>query len=195
MEDKDITPNQSMLIIEAMINTAKNKLADDGFLLIFWGWLVFVSALVNYVLFSMNIVWGFLVWPILMPLGGIFTWIYTAQQNKKEQVKTYVGKYLGYLWTGFGIAMGLAVLSLGVYGIKSSYFCLMLLYGFVTFVSGGLLEFKALRIGGILSFVIAAGSVFAPEKEQLLFLSASILCSYIVPGHLLRNKFKSEQNV
>jgi hypothetical protein len=195
MEEKEITPNQSLFIIESMINTAKNKLADDGFLLIFWGWLVFLSALTNYLLLVLNIHQGGLVWAILMPLGGIFTWIYSVKQHKKEQVKTYVGKYLSYLWTGFGIAMGLTVLSLGFYGIKCSYFSFMLLYGFVTFVSGGLLEFKALRIGALFSFAIAAVSIFVPEREQLICLAGSILCSYIIPGHLLRTKFKSQQDV
>ncbi|MCD6067514.1 MAG: hypothetical protein K0S33_2340 [Bacteroidetes bacterium] len=195
MEEKEITPDQSLFIIQSMINTAKNKLADDGFLLIFWGWLVFVSAIVNYILFLLKFEWGFIVWPILMPIGGIITAIYSARSKKKKLVRTYIDKYLGYLWTGFGIAMALALFSLGVCGMKSSYFSLMLLYGFVTFVSGGLLDFKALRIGALFSFAFALGSLFVPELEQFLFLAGSILCSYIIPGHLLRNEFKSQQNV
>lgn len=195
MEEKDITPEQSFELITGMINTAKNKLADNGFLLIFWGWLVFISAIVNYVLFIMNIKWGFMVWPILMPIGGIFTAIYSAGQNKKSRVKSYVDKYLGYLWTGFGIALALGITSLMFYGIKSSYFCLMVLYGFVTFVSGGLLDFKALRIGAFVSFIMAAVSIFCPEREQLLCIAIAILGSYIVPGHLLMSTFKKQQHV
>jgi nucleoside permease NupC len=195
MIEKEIHPHESLHIIQSMINTAKNKLADDGFLLIFWGWLVFVSALVNYILFSLNIVYGFLVWPILMPLGGIFTAIYSNKQKKKEQVKTYVDTYLSYLWTAFGIALAVSLSALPFYGIKSSYFCLMVVYGFVTYVSGGLLEFKALRIGSLFSFACAIASMFVGEKEQLLCIAVAILCSYIIPGHLLSKTFKSQHNV
>ena len=35
MEEKNINPTESIEIINTMINTAKNKLADDGFLYIF----------------------------------------------------------------------------------------------------------------------------------------------------------------
>lgn len=193
--EKELNPTESLNIIHSMINTAKNKLADDGFLLIFWGWLVFISAVLNYILFSFNIMYGFLVWPILMPLGGIFTAIYSNKQKKKEQVKTYVGTYLGHLWTAFGISLAVALSSLPFYGIKSSYFCLMVIYGFVTYVSGGLLEFKALRIGALFSFAAAIASIFVGEKEQLLCLALAILCSYIIPGHLLSNTFKSQKDV
>jgi nucleoside permease NupC len=195
MTEKELHPNESLHIIQAMINTAKNKLADDGFLLIFWGWLVFISAVVNYILFSLNIVYGFIVWPILMPLGGIFTTIYSNKQKKKEKVKTYVDTYLSYLWTAFGIALAVSLCSLPFYGIKSSYFCLMVVYGFVTYVSGGLLEFKALRIGALFSFACAIASIFIGEKEQLLCIAVAILCSYIIPGHLLSKTFKSQHNV
>jgi hypothetical protein len=59
MIEKELRPDQSLHIIQSMINTAKNKLADDGFLLVFWGWLVFLSDLVNYVLFILKIQQGF----------------------------------------------------------------------------------------------------------------------------------------
>ena len=38
--NENLSPEKSFETISAMINTAKNKLADDGFLFIFWGWLV-----------------------------------------------------------------------------------------------------------------------------------------------------------
>lgn len=193
--EKELNPTESLNIIHSMINTAKNKLADDGFLLIFWGWLVFIASLINYILFSCNIVYGFLVWPILMPLGGIFTGIYKSKKEKKRNAKTYIDTYLKYLWTAFGIAMAASLISLPFYGIKSSYFCLMVVYGFVTFVSGGLLEFKALRIGSLFSFAAAIGSMFVGEKEQLLCLAIAVLCSYIIPGHLLSRNYKSQNNV
>lgn len=195
MIEKELRPDQSLHIIQSMINTAKNKLADDGFLLVFWGWLVFLSALVNYVLFILKIQQGFWVWPVLMPLGGIFTAIYSAKQEKRKKVKTYIDRYLSFLWIAFGIALILAIASLPFYGIKSSYFTLMVIYGFVTFVAGGLLDFKALRIGALFSFAAAAGALFLSDREQLLCIAVAILGSYIVPGHLLRKKFKSQQDV
>ncbi len=194
MEEKTITPQESLDIIQAMISTAKNKLADDGFHIIFWGWLVFIAAMTHYVTILLNYKWGQYVW-LLMPLGGIVSFIYGYKQSKKEKVKTQVESYLGYLWSGFGIAMAACLFMMPQNGIKITYFFLMLLYGLATFVSGGILKFKPLIFGGIFSFAMAIASVFMGEKEQLLCISIALLGSYIIPRHLLRKEFKSLQHV
>ncbi len=195
MTEKDIYPEESIKIIHSMINTTKSKLADNGFLLIFWGWIVFISSIFNYTLDILHIKYGYIVWPILMPLGGIFTIIYSKLQNKKTHVVTYVDSYLTHLWNAFAIVLVISIFALPFYGIKSSYLCLMLLYGFVTYVAGGLLDFKALRIGAMCSFVCAIISIFVGDSEQLLCLSFAILGSYIIPGHLLNKAYKSQDNV
>ena len=177
-----------------MIHTAKNKLADDGFHIIFWGWLVFIAAMTQYITILLKYEWGQFVW-FLMPLGGIVSFMYGHKQSKTEKVKTHVDSYLGYLWIGFGIAMASCLMLMPVHGIKITYFFLMLLYGLATFVSGGILKFKPLIIGGIFSFVTAFASVFAGDKEQLLCISIALMGSYIIPGHLLRKEFKSQQHV
>ena len=195
MEEQTLHPKESLQLINSMINTAKNKLADDGFLFIFWGWLVCGAALIHYTTIMLNIPYGYWVWPVLMPLGGIVSGIYGAMQKKKSTVRTYIDTYLGYLWGAFLIAMVITLAMMPFHGIKLTYFFLMLLYGIATFVSGGLLNFKPLIIGSLFSFLCAIVSVFLGETEQLLIISLSLLCSYIIPGHLLRNKFKSQENV
>lgn len=192
---ENLKPEESLRLIDSMINTAKNKLADDGFHLIFWGWLVFGAAMAHYITIMMNIPYGYAVWPILMPLGGIISGFYGYKQVKKDKVKTYIDVYLGYLWGAFAIGMVLTLVCMPKHGIANTYFFLMILYGIATFVSGGLLNFKPLIIGSLFSFACAGISVFIGESaEQLLIISVALLFSYIIPGHLLRAKYKS-QNV
>jgi hypothetical protein len=195
MEEKEINPAESLDIINRMINTSKNKLADDGFMFIFWGWLVCIAALTHYVTIRMNLEQGHLVWPILMPLGGVVSAIYGYRQKKKTQVRTYIDVYLGYLWGAFAIALFFSLAFMYKHGVHNTYFFLMLLYGIATFVSGGLLNFKPLIIGSIVSFFCAAASVYLGEAEQLLIISISLFASYIIPGHLLRAEYKSQNNV
>lgn len=195
MEEKQLNPLESIQLIEKMIHSTKNKLADDGVLLIFWGWLVVVSAAINYVGLLFHFEMASLVWAILMPLGGIFSALYGRYQNKQRNIKTALDNYLSYLWGGFGIALAITLMFGFNFGIKPVYFSLMILYGLATFVSGGLLGFKPLIYGGVASFVCAIVSVFLGEMDQLLIIIVSLLSSYIIPGHLLRVKFKSQQNV
>jgi len=42
MEEKNLTEQESMLIIQQMINTAKHEQKDDGIGWIVWGWLLFI---------------------------------------------------------------------------------------------------------------------------------------------------------
>jgi hypothetical protein len=193
--EETLKPEDSFALIQGMINTAKNKLADDGFFFIFWGWLVLGAALIHYVTFMLGIPYGEWVWPILMPLGGLISAIVGYRKGKKEVVRTHLDVYLGYVWGGFGLALVLTLVFMPAHGIKMTYFFLMLLYGLATFVSGGLLKFKPLIFGSLFSFAFAALSVFLGKPEQLLCISGALLFSYIIPGHLLRVKYKSQENV
>jgi len=192
MENENFRPEESLQLIESMIRTARKKLADDGFYFIFWGWLVFIAAMTHYITIVLNIPDGYLVWPVLMPLGAIISIYYDRKQRKQEKVRTYIDTYLMYLWGGFGIATVLTIVFMQPHGIHVTYFCLMILYGLATFISGGLLSFKPLVFGSLVSFACAVISVFAGEVEQLLIISIALLGSYIIPGHMLRSKFKSE---
>ena len=71
----------------------------------------------------------------------------------------------------------------------------MLLYGMATLISGGLLNFKPLVIGSLFSFICAISSIFVAEREQFLCIAVSLLLSYIIPGHLLQAKYKSQVHV
>ncbi len=193
--EKNFKPEDSLKLINGIIHSAKNKLADDGFFLIFWGWLIIVCAMTQYFSVKFNFEWGSLVWAILPPLGGIFSWIYGAKQDKKKKVKTYVDTYIAYVWGGFLFAMILTLVFGYAHGLKATYFFLMLLYGVATFVTGGILNFKPLIFGSLFSFALAALSVFLGDLDQFLCISAALLLSYVIPGHMLRSKFKSQENV
>ena len=191
----DLQPQESLAIINSMIQTAKNKLADDGFYIIFWGWLVFAASLIHYTGIQTGFYQAGVVWPILMPAGGLVSYLYGRKANKKETVKTYIHSYLQYSWLAFGVALAITLVFFNVHGLKSTYFFLMLLYGMATFISGGILNFRPLVIGGLCSFACAIASVFLSDQQQLLCIAIALLCSYIIPGHLLRKEYKSQTHV
>ncbi len=190
--EETLKPEQSLQVISNMIHAAKNKLADDGFHIIFWGWNVTICALFHYITLRLGYQWGGWCWAIAMPLGGIISSIQGRKESKSKKVRTHVETYLAYLWGGFLIAMFIT-LALGyLHGIKVTYFILMLLYGVSTFITGGILNFKPLIIGSLFSFAIAIISVYMGDIDQFLCIAASLICSYIIPGHLLRSKYRSQ---
>jgi hypothetical protein len=196
MEEKDINAEEGFEIIQQMILKAKNKLADDGFYFILWGWLICIAASSQYLMFQMNVNNNFLVWPFVVVTGIIVSIVYGYKSEKKRKVKTHIDKILNFVWIAFGIALFITLFFIGVHGMKTTYFFLLLLYGIGTFISGGILGFKPLIMGGMIAFILAIISVFFSEIDQLWIVSLALLCSYIVPGHLLRAQFiKQEKDV
>lgn len=190
MEERDINPSESLSIIQSMVNKTQRQFSDDSFHYIMWGWLVLTASIIHFILLQMHVMQAPVVW-LLMPVGGIVSLVYGAKQSKKEKIKTYVNTYMGYLWGAMGIAM-MVVLGMGVkLGAENVYPIMILIYGIGTFVSGGLLSFKPLIIGGIICFVLSVVSFFMVFQYQLLFIATAMLVSYIIPGHLLKAKFKN----
>lgn len=62
----------------------------------------------------------------------------------------------------------------------------ILLYGLGTFVSGRLLQFKPLVVGGIINWIPVCAAVFFSFDYQMLFAAAAISSSYLLPGYLLK---------
>lgn len=187
MSEKELDPQESLQVIHSMIKTARNRLANDGFLFIFWGWLVMGTALLQYYLILIRFPAHYLVWVLVSPVGIAVSVIYSIRHKQLVTVKTYIDRYLAYTWLGFMIGISFVLTYLPLHGMKITYFFAMLLYGIATFITGGIINFRPLIIGSLFSFLFAGISgLFRPE-EQLLLVAGSMLCSYIIPGHMLRH--------
>lgn len=192
MEEKEIHPEESLKLITAMINTAKNKLADDGFYFILWGWLVAGAAIIHYLGVLAEVEYSHMIWAVLMPLGGVVSMIYGRKEDKERKVKTHLDTYLAYVWWAVLGAMTICLVFGKWNGFHQTYFFLMLLYGIGSMVTGGIINFRPLVIGSLFSFAFAALSVFLVERDLLLCIAGALFCSHIIPGHLLRSEFKSQ---
>jgi len=69
---------------------------------------------------------------------------------------------------------------------------LLVLYGIPTFLSGIIIKFKPLLFGGIFCWTMAFISPFINPEYHVLLSALAVIAAWIIPGHLLRNKFKSE---
>ncbi len=195
-DEKELSPQESLDLIKSMISKTKGAVADDSFHFLMWGWLVFSCCLASYILkVIVHYPDHFIVW-WLMPAGGVVSAIYGAKQSGKQKVKSFLDEALGYLWIAIAISFIVLVIvnmtSGGAWQTAFTYY--ILLYAIGTFVSGSLLRFKPLIIGGLFNFVLVAISPRLNYDNQLLLGSLAILTSYIIPGHLLRIKYQKQKN-
>ena len=50
MQEENITQQQSLAIIESMINKAKNQFSENGFIYLLWGWIIFFCSTSQFIL-------------------------------------------------------------------------------------------------------------------------------------------------
>jgi hypothetical protein len=188
----------SIRVITEMIENSKSKIKDNSFFYLLWGWLVLISSVIHFVLIKMGfyeIAW--IPWPILMFGGGIVSGIAGYRLGKKAKVRTMFDTTMIYLWYGFLVTLFIILFTGGSGNIswKATNVLIIALYGLGTFVSGGMLKFKPLIIGGIFSWAVAIVTLFVPEIYSLLMVALSIIVAYLIPGYLLKSMEKKIDHV
>jgi hypothetical protein len=190
MEQEPFSPEESLQLITNMITQVKNAAANDSFYFLLWGWLVFVAGLGQYILkVVFHSPFHPAIWS-LMFVGVIVSVFYGRKQGRKRKVKTYVEEMLDYLWIAVFFSFVLLGFIFSRVGWENCYPFYMLMYAMGTFVSGRALKFPPLVWGAIASWILAIIATFASYETNMLLTSLAILLSYIIPGYLLRNKFR-----
>lgn len=191
MEDK-FSPQESLLLIQSMIEKTKGRMSENRFYFLLWGWVTFIGILVQ---FFLKVVLGYkhhyLVWWItIIPL--VITIMHTKRHGRQQGVRTYIGESMGYLWTGIGISFFVLVflISNTAQGWLIGYPFFILFYGLGTFISGKILQFKPFVIGGAINWVLACGAILVHFDYQMLFAAAAILISYLIPAYLIKSEVK-----
>ncbi len=187
--EKQLSQSESLEVIQRMILTVKNDLEDDSFYFLLWGWLVFVASLAQYGLMYMEYEKSYIVWAILMPSGGVASFIYGSKQNKNKKVKSYIDELMGYVLIAFLVSLFIVLFSQAMLKLNC-YPMVMMVYGIWLFISGGAIKFKPLIAGGIINWILCIAAFFAQFEIQLLLLALAVLLGYIIPGHMLKSKYQ-----
>jgi hypothetical protein len=192
MEDENFSPQESLQVIQSMIGKTKASVADNSFYFLLWGWLVFIASMGQYVLkVVFDSPWHPIVWSINI-LGLAISIYHGIKEEKNRRVKNYVDESLGHLWIAIVAAYVLFGFAFARIGWQNCYTFYMLLYGIGSFVTGRLLKASALVWGALASWALAMVSTFTSFDINILLCAAAILVSYIIPGYLLRKKYKDQ---
>lgn len=191
--ETQLTEAESLSIISGMINHAKNRFSETGHLYLLWGFVIFICCITQFIMlyfFKNNN--AYYVWYSTW-IVAIYQFYYLFRKRKRERVKTYTDEIIGFVWLTFIICSFILVYIL----IKNTAFhainaSVLVMYGMPTFLSGIILRFKPLRIGGIICWLLAISAMFTTYQYQLLLLALAVVAAWIIPGFILRAKFKKE---
>ncbi len=193
MQSDNFSPKESLQLIDSMISQAKNRFTENGFLYLLWGWVIFACSIFHFVAIKLSLfkrpewVWV-ITWGVV-----IFQIIYLAKVKRKEKVKTYSDGIIDAIWICFGVCMFVLMIVAGRFNLWMYINSLVLMfYGIPTFLSGFVMRFTPLKLGGIACWILAIASTFVSPVYYLLFIALAVFIAWIIPGYLLRKKFKNQ---
>lgn len=191
--EKELSHNESLALIASMINRAKERFGENGFLYLLWGWGILFCCVAQFILQqiyhsdSAYAVW-LLIWLLL-----IYQIVYLRKKKKQADHRSYTDEVYGYVWTAFGISIFLCLMVCGMFGqFQMINPFILILYGIPSFISGALLRFRPLLIGGIACWLLAIASPFVRQEYAVLLIAAAIIIAWIIPGYLLKKRYKKE---
>ena len=205
MEDKKLTPQESMALITKMIEDSKQRIATpDTRVSVMWATLSIVTAVIVGILCLIthdpryNYIW------LAIPIIGYPLNFSMGRKKAKRHEKTYVEYVNDGIWRIVGyitIALTAICLIYDAIGypqiwIAMFYFAFIVV-GFAAAMTGVILKEKSYVFGGIFSIVAGLITAVSPLCGTPLFVSWTIplyifcfFMMFIVPAVFIRHKLK-----
>ena len=195
MIEEKFSPEQSLQVIQSMIEKVKQDVQDNSFYFLMWGWLVFIAALLHFALMMFkDFKQPYHAWNLML-VGVIVSIIKGIKESKKEKVKTYVGETMNYFGINLGITYAGLAFIFGKFDLWIYSFPIyILLYAVACFFMGSVMQFALLKWAGLSCLLIVIVSVYVDYQWQLLLMALAVLLAYIIPGHILKTRANNQNN-
>lgn len=218
MEEKELTQQESLQIIESMIKqTRKNVSEGAGNLYLIWGYLTIANIIGVIVAESFLGTGSCSYWYLASPVvAGIWHYLYLRNNRRGlPHVKTYMEEVSEKVWKGLSYGILSYLIYAVMYGdaaagflIWHSYLCFFVaLTGLGSYIMGTLLKIKRMSryasFGSVLGIcdlvhlfsdnlfrteALAAESSFSPARPILMIFG--IILTLIIPSYILNQKAK-----
>lgn len=188
MLEKELTKQESLNLITEMINQAKSNYTRGGsFFFLLWGWTVMLANFGHYYLEKFtDFDRPHLIWALTLP-SAVISIIYSVRLGKKSLVTTHLDRMYGQVWLAVGVGVIVSLIFMSRIGFSHNP-VILLFAGMGTFISGQMLRFTPLALGGIALWIAAVIGFSVPVVDQYLVGGIGILAGYLIPGYLLKSK-------
>ncbi len=185
--EKVLTGEESLKIITEMISKTKVSISQGSFHLLFWGWLILLCSLSEYLLYRFtDFANSWYVWLFVIP-GVFVSMAYGFIKGRKEQVHTYATTLYVWTWMAFLVStIVLFVLLSDRMGSVGPY--VLTVAAIPTFISGFILKFRPLIAGGVTFWIFALIGHFGGTDLASLSVPVAMLTGYLIPGYLLKRR-------
>ena len=193
MENQNFTPEKSFELINQVINDAKSKFEENGFIFAFWGVLDAVAAFGQFILLK-NGYYAINYYPyFLMPLGAIYTVYYYYKKGRGRQ--NQIGKMLSFVW--IAVVLNIFILGFLLPGILKQQLIpvILILVGIGIIVTAGAIKSRLILYSGIIINFAGLACFGLEWIYQPLLLGIVSVVALLIPGIILMVEHKKRQNV
>lgn len=191
MEDRRLNEQESLTLIANMIRNTQNRMENHaGTPFLIWGYTTVIISVSIWTLITLtnNYYWQFL-WFVLPVV--CFPATYFVGRNNEKGIKTHIDKIIGQVWLVFGISgFMVSVLPWFLQGRFPVFFCVILLMGMGTALTGLIIKFKPCIWGGFISMGLAYMTILFKGTDSILIFALVFIIMMVIPGHILNARAK-----
>jgi hypothetical protein len=183
-EKQILSTEQSLEIITRMIRQAQGNVRRSSIYLVLWGLTITIANLGMFTLIWIGHPHPYIVWLVAIP-AWIATIYISLKQAKSATSRSHLDRINAYLWYSYGVIIFTIVL----FGFKINYEInplVLVISAVPAFVSGTIIKFRPLAIGGILFWVFGMACFLIQDPWQYLVGAVAVTTGHLVPGLLLR---------
>ena len=191
MENQNLTSEEQISIIEnSLKHSSKQKTGASNYYII-WGTILTVTFMVHFLNTHFKTDTTAMLADIsisLYALGGLLSFLQSRKDDKSETVIPLNEKVYKYAWIGASIGIGVMSISQGYSNNFIELFCIiiLLIFGLINFIIGGVTNFKPLIIGGVLSMLLIILIPLSTLDYKFLISAIGILFNCIIPGLMMK---------
>jgi hypothetical protein len=189
MEEKEISNEESLKLINRMIYEAKGYFYESGLSGLIYGFSIAICSLLVYFREKEILVFPFNPFYLMTPVFFLQGWI-QYKEEKKKKAKTFTDESIDYVWLGYFLAVFAALCGNFANAGYVIITIILFLTAFASFITGMLTKFRYHIICGIICMLIAAASFFTQDANIYLLLAVMAVMVWIIPGFILRAHFK-----
>ncbi|MBL0744105.1 hypothetical protein [Chryseolinea lacunae] len=185
-EEETLTTQQSLAIITEMILNTKGNLKSNSIYFLLWGVVIALANLGMFALIMVDYPYPYIAWTAAFP-AWLASFYIGYRQSKRERVMTHLDRVSIWMWVTFGVI----TFTLMAFGKLINYQLnpvILLVSAIPTLLSGIIIRFRPLIVGGILFWVAGIACFAVGGPWQFLIGAAAVTAGFIVPGVLLRSK-------
>jgi len=192
MENQNLTSEEQISIIEnSLKHSSKQKTGASNYYII-WGAILPAYFIVQFLNVHFRTDFSALLSDISMSfyvLGGLLSFLQSRKDDKNETVVPLNEKVYKYAWIGASIGIGvMSIISQGYSNNFIELFCIiiLLIFGLINFIIGGVTNFKPLIIGGVLSMLLIILIPLSTIDYKFLITAIGILFNCLIPGLMMK---------